>query len=48
LRFRYLSRSKAWVDVWPPRATDTETPLAVRVDLVLNDGTRVGRIFALP
>lgn len=48
LRFRYLSRSRAWVDVWPPRVTDTEAPLAIRVDLVLADGTRVGRIFALP
>ncbi len=48
LRFRYLSRSKAWVDVWPLRVTDTEAPLAVRVDLVLTDGTRVNRTFALP
>jgi general secretion pathway protein J len=48
LRFRYLGRTRAWVDVWPPRVTDTEAPLAVRVDLVLTDGTHVGRIFALP
>jgi general secretion pathway protein J len=48
LRFRYLGRARAWVDVWPPRVTDTEAPLAIRVDLILTDGTRVGRIFALP
>jgi general secretion pathway protein J len=48
LRFRYLNRSSTWVDAWPPRAAETEMPLAVHVDLTLTDGTRVNRIFALP
>lgn len=48
LRFRYLNRSRVWVETWPPRPADTETPLAVRVELTLGDGVSVSRIFALP
>ena len=48
LRFRYLDRSNVWVEKWPPRPAETDTPLAIQVDLTLTDGTRVSRIFALP
>lgn len=48
LHFRYLNRTNAWVDAWAPGAGESETPLAVHVDLILTDGTRVNRMFALP
>jgi general secretion pathway protein J len=48
LRFRYLNRSSVWVEAWPPRVAETDTPLAIMVDLTLTDDTRVTRIFALP
>jgi general secretion pathway protein J len=48
LHFRYLSRSRVWIEAWPPKAGENETPLAVHVDLTLADGTRVNRMFALP
>lgn len=48
LRFRYLNRSSVWVEAWPPRIAETDTPLALQVDLTLTDDTRVSRIFALP
>lgn len=48
LRFRYLNRSSVWIETWPPRVAEIDTPLAVQVELTLNDDTRVSRIFALP
>lgn len=49
LRFQHLDDSGAWLDHWPPQgAPDDMLPRAVAIELILLDGTRLRRIFALP
>lgn len=47
LRFSFLDTSRRWVGEWPPRAGGPEIPLAIRIELTMDDGTRIGRIFAV-
>lgn len=49
LRFEHLDDGGNWLDHWPPQgAPDDMLPRAVAIELILQDGTRLRRIFALP
>lgn len=47
LRFLHLDAAGAWQDTWPVSGNNDPLPRAVQVDLMLNDGTKLNRIFAL-
>ena len=47
LRFSFLDASRQWVGEWPPRAGGPESPLAIRIEVTMDDGTRIRRIFAV-
>jgi type II secretion system protein J len=47
LDFHYLDRAQQWHPNWPPR-TQEDLPKAIRLKLVMNDGTAITRLFALP
>lgn len=49
LAFRHLDHGGAWQDVWPPpTGRREELPRAVQVEIVLNTGVSLRRVFALP
>lgn len=48
LRFRYLDAAGNWNDVWPSTDKQQVLPRALAVELTLNDGTAMHRVFALP
>lgn len=47
LRFNFLDASRRWTGEWPPRAGGSEIPLAIRVEVTMDDGTRINRLFAV-
>ena len=48
LRFRYLDAAGQWNDNWPIADKQQLLPRALAVELTLNDGTALQRLFALP
>ncbi len=44
---RYLSSNLTWETQWPPVALDTLLPKGVEVQLILKDGNKLTRFFAL-
>jgi len=48
LTFRYLDSAGVWQDIWPTLGSKDNFPRAVAVDITLNDGTSLHRMFALP
>jgi len=49
LRFHYLDAAGKWQDVWPVPGTGLEPqPRAVAVEMTLNGGIALRRVFALP
>jgi len=49
LRFRYLDNAGKWQDAWPIPGSGLEgQPRAVAVDLTLDGGIALHRVFALP
>lgn len=47
LDFDYMDRARQWHPNWPPRDQEA-LPNAIRLRLVMNDGTSIIRLFALP
>jgi len=48
LDFHHLDAAGNWQEVWPAAGGKEILPRAIAVDLVLSDGTRLHRVFALP
>lgn len=48
LSFRYLDITGTWQDSWPVVGRKETLPRAVAVEITLNDGTNLHRVFALP
>lgn len=49
LHFQHLNDNNQWLDHWPPEgAADDMLPRAVAIELTLQNGTRLRRVFALP
>ena len=47
LRFTFLDASRRWAAEWPPRAGGSEIPFAIRVEVTMDDGMRISRLFAV-
>jgi general secretion pathway protein J len=47
LDLQYLDAEFAWVATWPPAASDSAIPRAVRMRIVLASGEDIVRVFAL-
>ncbi len=48
LRFRYLDAAGNWNEVWTSADKQQLLPRALAVELTLDDGTAMSRVFALP
>ena len=48
LNFRYLDSAGTWQDNWPTVGSKETLPRALAVEITLNDGTNLHRLFALP
>ncbi|MCX7169330.1 MAG: type II secretion system minor pseudopilin GspJ, partial [Proteobacteria bacterium] len=48
LNFRYLDSGGTWQDNWPIVGSKETLPRAIAVEITLNDGTNLHRLFALP
>ena len=48
LNFRYLDSAGTWQDNWPTVGSKETLPRAIAVEITLNDGTNLHRLFALP
>ncbi|MFA7282880.1 MAG: type II secretion system minor pseudopilin GspJ [Sterolibacterium sp.] len=48
LTFRYLDSTGVWQDNWPTLGGKETFPRALSVEITLNDGTSLHRMFALP
>lgn len=48
LNFRYLDSAGIWQDSWPIVGSRETLPRALAVEITLNDGTNLHRLFALP
>jgi hypothetical protein len=50
VQFSFANREGEWIDRWGeagPQLDDPPQPRGARIVLVLNDGTRIERVFAL-
>ena len=48
VRYSFLNRVPTWVASWPAGLGEAGLPLALRVDLTMDDGVAIRRVFALP
>jgi len=46
-KLRYLDKTNAWQDHWPPKGLTSGTPSAVEMDITLATGEKITRDFAL-
>ena len=44
---QYLDSNNIWQEVWPPTTSIATTPSAVQMNITLNSGEKISRIFAL-
>lgn len=48
LQFRHLDSTGAWRESWPVTSIKETLPRAISVEITLNDGAMLHRVFALP